>query len=373
MLSSLFRTAAHTLLFQLRSKKAASTYPLHQTMLRNYQLASAQEPSTFKSHHWHHFPSNFKNFIIDAALWKDFRRNGITAGYDDSASTADKRYARHIKASEQLYLGHMEVLPKKVSDKQIKDGLIQWYRSLEHEMGRDLIKLAYKNQVGSPMHVKHDGKMLNVTDLDHLSFAWLISQHIASSALPLNPLICEIGAGFGGMACVLKRILPNARFILLDLPEVNCSQTYYVSKSFPDAKIIHYEDISSQISWPGHLTNYDFAILPGWCIERLSTQSVDLFINIRSMQEMNWTTLRYYFQHIHRTITPEGMFYCVNRYSKNTADTQPVVLGDYPFDDHWTALLSKALPRQKQIHQLVLKRSAEPNQTFHQLLSTLPR
>lgn len=354
-----------------RARLALSS-PLHKTMLRNYKLAIEHEPPGFKSSHWSHFVPNFERFILDETLWKTFRRNGITAGYDDSATTADKRHIRHIQASGQSRLGQVEALPEEVSDAQVRQGLIEWYQSLQQKFGREFVERAYDNRIGSPMHVSFDGKMLNVTDLDHLSFAWSIWELVASSTLPPNLVIVEIGGGYGGMACVLKRIFPEARIILLDLPEVTCTQTYYVSRSFPNTKIAHYEDLAAETAWNARSVDFDFAIVPGWCIERLQSQSVDLFVNIRSMQEMNWATIRYYFNHIHRTIAPDGIFYCANRYSKDTADVQPVILREYPFDDFWTPLLSAPIPRQKKIHQLILKRTTEPNLTFRDLLRALP-
>lgn len=44
------------------------------------------------------------------------------------------------------------------------------------------------------------------------------------------------------MAAQIKRLNPRMRIILLDLPEVNCAQTYYLKGSFPSAKFVYYED-----------------------------------------------------------------------------------------------------------------------------------
>jgi len=73
------------------------------------------------------------------------------------------------------------------------------------------------------------------------------------------------------------------------------------------------------------------------------------------MMEMNWDTVRFYFDHIHRCVKTGGLFYCVNRYHKSTSG-QDIRIRDYPFDGYWQLLLSQACWAQTHIHELLVQR-----------------
>lgn len=174
------------------------------------------------------------------------------------------------------------------------------------------------------------------------------------------------------MAAQVKRLNPRMRIILLDLPEVNCAQTYYLKGSFPSAKFVYYED------WRKHDrtwlfdADFDFAILPGWSFADFPTECLDYMANIRSFQEMNQATLAYYFQNIQRCLRVGGGFYCVNRYRKHTADVQPILFKEYAFDDRWETVHSAPSPLQPWIHELIARRSATPSAAFVMMLKELP-
>ena len=46
-------------------------------------------------------------------------------------------------------------------------------------------------------------------------------------------LICEIGAGFGSLSRLLTNEFTNSKIIILDLPEANYLNSYYLLKNFP--------------------------------------------------------------------------------------------------------------------------------------------
>ena len=202
----------------------------------------------------------------------------------------------------------------------------------------------------------------NDHDIDDIYHSWFIInqlKHIKSS----QPIICEIGAGYGGVATKLKRNIPNSKIVIFDLPEVNVAQSYYLSQEFKGKKILGYSDfIENKRSLLKE--EFDFLILPGWTInEVLGDNSVDAFINIRSMMEMNLETISFYFENIHRAIKANGIFACVNRYIKPVGTRENWVhnfFKNYPFDKNWSALYSFPSELQPHIHFLIAKREESP-------------
>jgi putative sugar O-methyltransferase len=79
-----------------------------------------------------------------------------------------------------------------------------------------------------------------------------------------NPVVVEIGGGFGGLAYQLIKKIPGIRYIGFDLPENLLLQDYYLSCAFPKRNATL-------------LPNFE---LPDFDIK------ADLIINIRSLSEM---------------------------------------------------------------------------------------
>jgi hypothetical protein len=78
------------------------------------------------------------------------------------------------------------------------------------------------------------------------------------------------------------------------------------------------------------------------------------------MMEMNWKTINYYFDHIHRTIRDDGIFYCVNRYEKKTSG-ESIKIREYPFDSRWGILLAQPSWGAPTIFEMLLARTETAN------------
>jgi len=334
-------------------------------MLENYRLAQKDYAPKHKSQHWDNFLEDYEQVICTTALWEGFRRNGITAGYDDN----DVKTFMSVQGQQQI--GRTCSIPENITEPESIDDVIKLYNGLRRLAGDEHIRQVYQAEIGSPRRYQHNGLHLNYTDLPLTYFSWQIRRALSNqdgSAL----IFAEIGAGYGGLVAQLRRIFPKDRFILFDLPEVNCAQTYYLCKSFPDSKFFLYSDFKAQGIKAFISGDHDFAILPGWCIENLPASSIDVAINIRSMMEMNWDTVRFYFDHIHRCVKTGGLFYCVNRYHKSTSG-QDIRIRDYPFDGYWQLLLSQACWAQTHIHELLVQRIAGTNAyPLQRALASLP-
>ena len=201
-------------------------------------------------------------------------------------------------------------------------------------------------------------------DLDDIRHCWQVLKSLESISLPEEPLFCEIGAGYGGLQTKIRNNIPNARFVIIDLPEVNAIQTYYLSKVFPKDTILGFQDfrrLGNQIL----KENFKFLILPTWTIGDLfKEQEVDVFINIRSMMEMNATTLKFYFNIIHTALKEHGIFVCFNRYVKQVGQFSNR-FDNYPFDKNWKIISSDKSIFQTHMHHLIAQRYyATENQSF---------
>ena len=96
-----------------------------------------------------------------------------------------------------------------------------------------------------------------------------------------------------------------------------------------------------------------------WTIKELKDKSVDMFINMRSIQEMNLKTIDFYFKN-YKEHKKWWYFTCINRYKKRSVQVNALIL-QITFDKNWNILKSKRSILQDQIHILVSKRDKNTN------------
>ncbi len=119
--------------------------------------------------------------------------------------------------------------------------------------------------------------------------------YMASRLAAFEPFrrVVEIGGGYGRLARAVLRKYPDVRYTIIDLPEVLAIQSYFLQDFHHRTKFL------------------EAGIDPGGV--------VDLFINTRSMMEMDLDQVRWYFSLMDLRLDKEGGgFYCVNRVAKIT-------------------------------------------------------
>ena len=340
-------------------------------MKENYLLANEHLPFGFKSTHWDSFDRKFHRLFSQYHVWENMLRNQLTLGLNDNL----------IEISNRRFSDKGDDFWRKLREGEIKDIIFEKRDSKNIKMEIKFIKavialtdlnFVVKNcltDVGNPVitKIKIDYKSeshiinYNYHDTYDLYHAWLILKHL-DQYKNCNPIICEIGGGYGGLAAKIKSNVKGAKIIMFDLPEVNAYQTFYLSRVFEGANIKGYKDFIKQ-GIRILKENFDFLILPGWAINQLPQASVNSYINVRSMMEMNKENLEFYFKVIQSSLKIGGNFSCFNRYTKLVGNFENR-LDLYPFDDDWEILMSQASVFQPHIHQFILQRK-ENNSGFN--------
>ena len=332
-------------------------------MRQNYQLANNDQPENFKSEHWDTFNKNFDRLFDLRFEWDRMLRNALTLGFNDSllGITNQRFLAKKANLWTDLQSGDLKDLVSNTTDEKKIEKQKELFSQIIAATDLDFVIKNCITDVGNPIvtkfNVKHNGQTetanFNGHDAGDLYHAWLILNHL-KHLKDSNPIICEIGGGFGGFITKIKSNVKGAKIILLDLPEVNACQSYYLSQVFNSAIIFGYRDyLEKGISILD--SDFDFLILPGWVAQQLPKNFVDVFVNIRSMMEMNKENLDFYFDLIQTSLKIGGIFTCFNRYEKPVGNFTNKFI-NYPFDDDWKVLMSQPSIFQRHIHQLIVKR-----------------
>jgi len=290
-------------------------------IIESYKLASKDflEHKETKSTHWQRYYNNVEKFSNRENI-QNFRQD-LSKGLDDSKN-----------------------------DFQLKD-LVECF----NELGEKFVykNLCTKNVGNSPNIVDFNGYIIDSHNL--IQLYWYKDLETKVFLKKKIKTVCEIGGGYGSLA---RMILANhnCKFISIDLPEANLMTAYYLKQHFPKLKIYTYaEYVKTGMCTSKSLEEYDVFILPPWT-SFSETLEIDLFINARSMMEMNKQVIANYFDFIHTRITDDGYFLNINRYIKYSKDTGiPICLHEYHYDENWEVVESKTT-KQYRIHLLMTKR-----------------
>lgn len=291
-------------------------------------MAKADVKSGQYSEHWDVFDKQFFAKLHNPAELYDFRRCGLSRWLDDSNVESDE------------------------------EKIASYYHSLIKKVGTEFYTKVSESIIGNPPVIIIEDVKADFNDLFLINFAHQVYPFVPKKE---HLIIVDIGAGYGGLGAKLKKLYSSATVIIFDLPETNAIQHYYIKRNFHDAKILHYAEWkeSGKTLDRATLSSYDFVILPGWLIEKISDSIVDVVINTRSMMEMDCEVIQFYFANIHRILSINGFFFCVNRYEKSTVG-YPIRIKDYPYDDSWYVTLSCQSWKQPAIHVLGCVRTDYP-------------
>tara|TARA_X000000950_G_scaffold278491_1_gene369516 strand:+ start:11108 stop:12145 length:1038 start_codon:yes stop_codon:yes gene_type:complete len=304
-----------------------------QKIHKNFEKSIQDYDKVSKSKYWSQ-SINKKKKLFNKKSLKDFRSNNLSKNIDD------------------FYID-------KTKTKKL-------YKNLEKECGKKFIKnFLLVNNIGNAKKIlKIDNKIITPSDLFHIKYL-----HDLKKKINLNKIdtICEIGQGFGLLISKLLKV-KNYKIILIDLPESNYLTAYFLKKVFPHKKIVMDVDLPEKKLNKNIFNQGEIFILSPWI--KIKNIKIDLFINSRSMMEMNHESIINYFKLIHEKISKNGYFLCINRYYKDLVG-YPVELHRYPFDNKWKILISKKSWMQEHIHFLLLKKVSKNKSNINLALSAI--
>jgi len=145
-----------------------------------------------------------------------------------------------------------------------------------------------------------DGEFVTVTSFPLEVYARIIADLLASreESARSRPVIAELGAGYGVQAFYLLSKIGSAGYVDFDLPETLCLAAYFLMKEFPGRRALLYGEGDFS---PASLQEFDLVFMPSFEMEKLASDSVDVFVNEFSLGEMTPAAARNYIGHIART------------------------------------------------------------------------
>jgi hypothetical protein len=109
-------------------------------------------------------------------------------------------------------------------------------------------------------------------------------------------LIVEIGGGYGGLTHGLFNILSgSAAHVIVDFPEMLLFSGGFLITNNPKARFYFYNPATfTEAFVKNKISEYDFVLLPNWCLPMLQKATLKLVINMMSFQEMTPPQIKEY-------------------------------------------------------------------------------
>jgi tetratricopeptide (TPR) repeat protein len=272
---------------------------------------------------------------LPAAMWSLDSMAPIYVGYKQLLG-GNRENITHLRLFSQIFTGYRLIDMKDSRGSHIPLGVPQALdQSLEVIAGRrdefvERYAMAIK-KLPPFLHISpprkfgeigwvYDGKIVNRDTYAYLErLALLYESGLLNPVSPISLLqreslnILEIGAGYGGLAFYLKKLLPQARYYIIDLPESLIYSAIYLSVLFQDEENLLIRPYESNGAIKQKQMGFTF--LPNYLFPRLSREGVkiDLAINTLSMSEMSKDQVREYCHHIKNMIGENGFFFEQNQ------------------------------------------------------------
>ena len=177
-----------------------------------------------------------------------------------------------------------------------------------------------------------DGRLFNVDTLKFYEALIAMARGGALDGIRASsrPVVCEIGAGWGGFAYQFKILFPASTYVIVDFPELFTFSATYLGTVFPDARLLFHDGGTDAASLDGW-RDADFVFVPHAHADCVSGIPLDLAVNMVSFQEMTDAQVRAYARMAARAGCPR--LYSLNR-DRSPYNTELTNVGAALADDY---------------------------------------
>jgi len=282
--------------------------------------------------------------------WQDMSQQFRDHFFDEKGHILRDRLMnfRGEKSSDAAILSdQLQVISK--DDGYIKSYLnaidmVTEYHRYAQVVKNEVLASISESQAGNNLCPVYRGKRISSRLLTYALYLSGILENVEFSKTERNVTV-DIGGGYGGLERLLALYVPNSCHVIVELPEVAVFASYFLSYCFPDKKIAFLDDVIDRMDRLDEVfREYDFVVLPSWCIEAVPEKSVKLVINTTSLGEMSREYGRFYLENIDRILQNGGFFYSVNRLSSDVDKYDDFGFFKWSFQERYLTVSYRYLP-----------------------------
>jgi putative sugar O-methyltransferase len=209
---------------------------------------------------------------------------------------------------------------------------------------QNLLDRLTEPSIGNPYLVDYRNKKVSQDLCNSIHEFYSATKVFADPSAIKN--VTELGAGYGRLAYVFLKTLPNCTYTIVDLPVALVVAQEYLSSVFKDEKIFKFRPFNSYEDIKTEFESSRIRFVSANQIEKLPNKSADLFLNISSLHEMTYAQITNYLQEIDRLT--HGFFY-TKQWRRSIAKENGFVIrqGEYPIPKNWKTIFDHQHPIQR--------------------------
>lgn len=193
----------------------------------------------------------------------------------------------------------------------------------------------------------------------------LISQDFANSFLEYKSImskmnkeeintILELGPGYGRTSFIFLKLIPNLKYILVDIPPALYIAERYLTNQFKNKKIFKFRNFDSFNEIKEEFEQSDISFFLPTQLKLLPPKIADLFINISSLHEMRKDQIDFYFKCIDKLIKK---YVYIKQWKRSPVRYENIVITekDYPIRENWKNLFWRGCKVQSNFFEALFK------------------
>lgn len=204
----------------------------------------------------------------------------------------------------------------------------------EKIVGSEVMAQFAEPEEGNPLSVKLDGRNISQDLANSVLEFYSVSQGLPN--IRSLKSILEVGGGYGRTAYAFLRLLPNVRYVLVDIPPALYIAERYIAGQFSDRKIFRYRNFKNFSEVANEFNEAQIAFLMPDQLSLLPDHSTDLFLAIDCLHEMRPEQIKRYYETVNRLAD----YFYQKCWKKTTIPYDDITLtqNDYPFPSNWQNL-----------------------------------
>lgn len=208
-----------------------------------------------------------------------------------------------------------------------------YWRALKERDKWGLLSSLEEPLIGSGDWLEYEGRRVTLDLLQSIDEFYRLQE--ALDFRREDPVVfCELGAGYGRLAAVVLSAMPNATYMIFDLPESLLLSQRYLTELFPRAKAALYPGSDAALSSPESIRSHRLIFGLPHQLRTVPPRTADAFINIYSFMEMGREQIAAYFDIIER-LDVRALYLKQHKREANIYDRSLNTESNYPTRPSW--------------------------------------
>ncbi len=150
--------------------------------------------------------------------------------------------------------------------------------------------------IGRPAGRKIDKRFYSHTSIQHIYYLSTVMKQ-ARMLSRKQTIITEFGGGYGNLARIATTVIPEVKYIIIDLPIFLALQYYFLISDNPNLRIGTLDKDSYKTPSNDLIKEYDVLLIPSFIIEKIELET-DVLIATYSLTEAEQAVQDYYLENI---------------------------------------------------------------------------